>query len=249
MRKIFTGNTLKFKSTNEGANLRLHPKCGTQITNLTPNEKERYKPPPSKSFSTRSRQSVMINNLKLGIEFKNRQYNNLISINENISQMSPYAECPKDSKGCAWKLYLDVISNLTSERYSNFPLFGYGIDPPIRVHLVRYGKPLVFEFSVSTLLQKLNFQAVLNCGLSNKTPSKHIIESCSREILEEMLSISSEKDRADELLDEYLHGFSIKKEAISNNNVPDVIPVRVPFVQRLINTILSPFYQKAAVNI
>ena len=53
---------------------------------------------------------------------------------------------------------MDSISHLTEKTY-RISLFGHGFDPPIRVHLIKNGKALTFEFTICTT-QSLPFQSL-----------------------------------------------------------------------------------------
>ena len=198
-----------------------------------------------KVFSSVSRQSVMIKNLRLGINFKEEQNRTLCEINQNLSHILPYIHSSPPSDNDGWKLYLDSISHLTEKTYSNFPLFGHGFDPPIRVHLIKNGKALTFEFTICTLLKSLPFQSLLHSSVGSNLPSRRLLDDCVKSVLEEMLLVTKEKDKAVQLVTEYENSLSTNYKAIhAFKNVSR----RKTFFERILIGITASLSPKAFSN-
>ena len=92
-----------------------------------------------RSFSAKSKWSVMIKNLKQGLEFMNKQNSNLNEMEQALARwrMSPEATKPYDELSFSAEafLYLQTILTLSEEKMFNHPLFGCGVETPIRIHL------------------------------------------------------------------------------------------------------------------
>ena len=245
MRKILSYINLHNKNYLENKdNTRGYPDIG--IGACLPHKKDVLRPISSdKVFSSVSRQSVMIKNLRLGINFKEEQNRTLCEINQNLSHLLPYAHSSPPSDNDGWKLYLDSISHLTEKTYSNFPLFGHGFDPPIRVHLIKNGKALAFEFTICTLLKSLSFQSLLHSSVGSNLPSKRLLDDCVKSVLEEMLLVTKEKDKAVQLVSEYENCLSTNYKAIhAFKNVPR----KRTFFERILIGITGSLSSKAFSN-
>ena len=71
--------------------------------------------------------------------------------------------------------------------FSNFPLFGDGTEPPIRVHLIQDGVTLTHEFPIAQLLNCLSFKSLLHSGNSLQPPSENLLNSSAQEVMQQML--------------------------------------------------------------
>jgi len=138
-------------------------------------------------LSSRSRQSAMISNLELGLEYANKQFDNLVKINDYINQIISIFYKGRLNFDTGWSIYLEAIAGLSEERFSNFPLFGDGTEPPIRVHLIQDGVALTHEFPIAQLLNCLSFKSLLYSGNSLHPPSESLLNNSSQEVLQQML--------------------------------------------------------------
>ncbi|MBT3666000.1 MAG: hypothetical protein HN548_00855 [Opitutae bacterium] len=167
-------------------------------------------PHPMLPYSSQSRQSVMISNLKLGIEYKSKQYDNLSSINDYLNEIISISNPRRDSNSSTWLIYLQSIASVSGERHLNFPLFGHGVEPPVRVHLVLDGRPQIFEFHVSELLNRTHFKSLMYSGAGTGPPLNELLHDCLSEVMDELLKVSTERSNAELTLDK-LEILSINK--------------------------------------
>lgn len=148
--------------------------------NITSSKSERV-------LSSRSRQSTMISNLELGLEYTNKQYDNLVKINDYINQIISMYYKGRLNFDNGWSIYLEAIAGLSEGRFSNFPLFGDGTEPPIRVHLIHDGVALTHEFPITQLLNCLSFKSLLHSGNSLHPPTEDLLNSSNQEVMQQMI--------------------------------------------------------------
>ena len=177
-------------------------KKGLATTNYSQGDRLKM---PTRLFSSSSRQTVMINNLEQGISYARKQYGNLVGINNHILQI--VSTCMKDRVHIenGWSIFLDSIVVLTEERFSNFPLFGNGTESPIRVHLIREGLRFIHEFPVNSLLSELHFQSLLHSGSEINPPPKKLLDSCTQEIIQQMVLTDRVIEKTSQALNELKH--------------------------------------------
>lgn len=154
------------------------------------------------SFSSRSRQSIMIDNLKTGIEYKTKQYDNLSRINHYLNDIFKISRSSENNQTNAWKIYLQSIASLSEEKYLNLPLFSGGTELPIRVHLILSGIPQTFEFSVCSLLNRVHIKSLMYSGPGTGPPTVALLNSCLTEVMDELLLVSTERTRAKSTLEQ-----------------------------------------------
>jgi hypothetical protein len=129
----------------------------------------------------------MISNLELGLEYTNKQYDTLVKINDYINQIISIYYKGRLNFDNGWSIYLEAIAGLSEGRFSNFPLFGDGTEPPIRVHLIQDGVALTHEFPIAQLLNCLSFKSLLHSGNLLHPPSEDLLNSSTREVMQQML--------------------------------------------------------------
>ena len=132
-----------------------------------------------RSFSAKSKWSVMIKNLKQGLEFMNKQNSNLNEMEQALARwrMSPEATKPYDELSFSAEafLYLQTILTLSEEKMFNHPLFGCGVETPIRIHLNLKGKRFIQEVPVVPLLCQPGFSALAHSGGGIRRPSESLL--------------------------------------------------------------------------
>ena len=153
-------------------------------------------------YSSISRQTVMVKNLKLGIDYKTKQYDHLSSINDYLNDIIRLSNSSRDSNTSSWIIYLQSIATISEATYFNLPLFGHGTEPPIRVHLVLKGTPRTFEFHVSELLNRPHFKSFVHSGVGVGAPSCKLLHDCLKESMDEQIKISFERSKAESILKE-----------------------------------------------
>ena len=244
MRKVLSNNKLLHKMSNTNS---YHCRNNSLISLgvSSSHDKGIRSTQSGKVYSDVSRESVMINNLNHGINFKNEQNRVLCEINQNLSHIVSSPVSRQASADYGWKLYLDSITHLTEKTYSNFPLFGHGFDPPIRVHLIKNGKKLTFEFTICTLLKSLPFQSLLYSSVSSNLPSKQLLDECAKSVLEEMLLVTKEKENAIQLVSEYQDHSRSKNKALYPSKSS---PKGRTFFERILIGITGCIYPRAFSN-
>ena len=165
-------------------------------------------------LSSRSRQSTMISNLELGLEYTNKQYDHLVKINDYINQIISIYYKGRLNFDNGWSIYLESIAGLSEERFSNFPLFGDGTEPPIRVHLIQDGVALTHEFPISQLLNCLSFKSLLHSGNSLQPPSEDLLNSSAQEVMQQMLITDRRTINTEKILEKLKYKSVVKKQLL-----------------------------------
>lgn len=154
------------------------------------------------ALSSQSRQSIMVKNLKHGVDYKTKQYQHLSSINDYLNDIIFMGNSRRDSNSSSWVIYMQAIASMSEANFLNFPLFGYGTEPPIRVHLVLKGNTQNFEFNVSKLLNRPHFKSLVHSGTGMTIPSSKLLHECLKETLDEQLDVSFERREAKKIIGE-----------------------------------------------
>jgi hypothetical protein len=152
----------------------------------------------NRSFSHESKWSVMLNNLRLGMNFIDKQNSNLHEMENSLrlwrGSLESRAERAAQSFFPETALYLQSILRLSEEKLFNHPLFGSGVEPPIRIHLVLRGERFAQEVSVNPLLNKPGFCALVHSGMGASPPSFTHFDSCETEFLNALLQVRQNGD-------------------------------------------------------
>ncbi len=150
------------------------------------------------SFSSQSKWSVMIKNLKHGLAFMNKQNSNLHEMEQTLARwrMSPEATKPYGELSFSPEtfLYLQTILTLSEEKMFNHPLFGSGFETPIRIHLNLKGERFIQEVPVIPLLNQPGFCALAHSGGGVRRPSERLFDSCQLEFMNALLSLNQNLD-------------------------------------------------------
>ena len=165
-------------------------------------------------LSSRSRQSAMISNLELGLEYTNKQYDHLVKINDYINQIISIYYKGRLNFDNGWSIYLEAIAGLSEGRFSNFPLFGDGTEPPIRVHLIQDGVALTHEFPIAQLLNCLSFKSLLHSGNSLQPPSENLLNSSAQEVMQQMLITDRKTVNTEKILEKLKYKSVVKKQLL-----------------------------------
>tara|TARA_B110000008_G_scaffold154307_1_gene155329 strand:- start:1158 stop:1724 length:567 start_codon:yes stop_codon:yes gene_type:complete len=184
----------------------------------------------------------MVKNLKLGIDYKTKQYDHLSSINDYLNNIIRMSNSRKDSYSSSWVIYLQSIASISEATHLNFPLFGHGTEPPIRVHLILKGTAQTFEFHVSKLLNRPHFKSFVYSGASAGVPSCKILYNCLKETMDEQLKISFERSKAESILEE-LEVLTINKAKLLSNKPREKIGNN-SILEKLYLHISSHIFQK-----
>ena len=159
-----------------------------------------------RSFSSQSKWSVMIKNLKQGLEFMNKQNSNLHEMEQTLARWRMSPETTKSNDKLSFSpetfLYLQTILTLSEEKMFNHPLFGSGFENPIRIHLNLKGERFIQEVPVVPLLNQPGFCALAHSGGGVRRPSERLFDSCQLEFMNALLSLNQNLDGMKRQLDE-----------------------------------------------
>ena len=96
-------------------------------------------------------------------------------------------------------LFFQAIEALTERKFKSFPLFGYGHESPMRLHLRIKKQRVTHALNPVPLLSMPAFRSVfLTLGL-NRDADSHVFQQSIKEILNLMMQVRSEEDRLKEL--------------------------------------------------
>lgn len=193
-------------------------------------------------FSSSSRQTVMIRNLQNGLSYVNKQYNNLIEINNHIRSIVSSNYKSRLNSENVWSIYLDSIVVLSEERFTNFSLFGNGSEPPIRIHLIQDGVRFIHKIPVNQLLNCLHFQSLLHSGTQLDPPSENLLHSCIQEVVQQMLLTDREIKKVSDILNVF-NSNSVSKDKLlhGSNRITECEP-HSSFKSSL--TLLNQFFRR-----
>ena len=151
-----------------------------------------------RSFSDESKWSVMLNNLRQGMQFIEKQNSNLHEM-ENSLRLWRGSVLDRGKSTERFfipetALYLQTILRLSEEKLFNHPLFGSGVESPIRIHLAMRGERFVQEIPVIPLLNKPGFCALAYSGSGSSPPSTTHFNTCETEFLNALLQAEQNGD-------------------------------------------------------
>lgn len=152
----------------------------------------------NRSFSHVNKWSVMLNNLRQGLQFIDKQNTNLHEM-ENSLRLWRGSIIDSDKSTTRTfipetALYLQTILRLSEEKFFNQKLFGSGVETPIRIHLVLRGDRFAQEIPVVPLLNKPGFCALAHSGRGSSPPSAAHFNTCETEFLNALLQVEQQRD-------------------------------------------------------
>ena len=147
---------------------------------------------------------MMSNNLQAGLAYKRKQFSGLQDFETIIreiirSNSSPTAGFVTPTCNSKRLLFLQAIEALSLTKFRSFPLFGYGHESPMRLHLKINTKRIIRDFSPSPLLCKPAFRSIRLSLDLNQDVGSTICEESISEILSLMLIVRSEEENLQEL--------------------------------------------------
>ena len=86
--------------------------------------------------------------------------------------------------------FLDSISFLTEQTFLIFHFLDTVLNLPYGFILIKDSKPLTFEFTICTLLKRVNLKSLLHSSSANEVPSRSLLNCVKQDVLEEMLLVS-----------------------------------------------------------
>ena len=152
----------------------------------------------NRSFSHLNKWSVMLNNLRQGLQFIDKQNTNLHEMEKSLrlwrgsilDNVKPTTRpfIPETA------LYLQTILRLSEEKLFNQQLFGSGVESPIRIHLLLRGERFAQEIPVVQLFNKPGFCALAHSGRGSSPPSVAHFNTCETEFLNALLQVEQQRD-------------------------------------------------------
>ena len=146
---------------------------------------------PNRSFSNENKRAVMLRNLRQGMEFVDKQHANLYEMEhslrfwrDGIRDKALDRTVPPETV-----LYLQTILRLSEEKLYHHPLFGSGVEQPIRIHLSMRGERFHQEIPVIPLHNRPGFCALAHSGSGRVPPSTSHFDACETEFLNALLTV------------------------------------------------------------
>jgi hypothetical protein len=184
---------------------RVHPSCVHTPASLGKKDKTHILSP--RSFNGFSTTDLMIRSLEDGLLYVRRQIEGLSDSEVILREMLlPAQSAGKDPLGSyptsKRKFFFESLSSITEGEHKSFPLFGYGHESPMRIHLRINAKRITETLSPVPLLSQASYRSVcLTLGL-NEEVERRITEVSINEILNLMLATRSKEDRLLDLFSE-----------------------------------------------
>ena len=174
----------------------------------------------SHSFSNTSKLTTMIRNLNSGLAYTRKQDANLNEMESFLrawrGSLSPRNGIHDTDLNAVGLLYLPGILKLSEEKLFGHPLFGNGIESPIRVHLKLIEGRFVEEIPVLPLLIQPGFSAIAHSGRALSPPSKEVFDLCETEFLNGLLEIN----KAHRSLERQLSAIQEHQGKLKTNHIP-----------------------------
>ena len=146
---------------------------------------------PNRTFSHESKRAVMLRNLRQGMVFVDKQHANLLEMEQSLRfWRDGIRDKPLDlAVPPETVLYLQTILRLSEEKLYHHPLFGSGVEIPIRIHLSMRGERFQQEIPVIPLHNRPGFCALAHSGSGREPPSSSHFDACETEFLNALLTV------------------------------------------------------------
>ena len=184
---------------------RMQPSC--VHTPSSHGKKENPHDHTARTFNGLSAIDIMLRSLEDGLLYIRRQISGLSDSEVLLREMilpaqsgckDPVRAYPTSKR----KFFFDSLSSITEGEHKSFPLFGYGHESPMRIHLRVKSKRVTETLSPVPLLSQASFRSVcLTLGL-NEDVGRRVTEASINEILNLMLATRCKEDRLLDLFSE-----------------------------------------------
>ena len=169
-------------------------------------------------YSSRSKLEVMADNLRDGLQYVRKQTDNLEAMDQAVGLLrEEYRRKTSLHTSSVSRLRPEILlhhqalNNLSAETLFGHPLFGYGFENPIRIHLKLGSLTKAHSIPISPLLSSHPHRALLASSRWMEPPGQGLFESLGVDLMNFLLTAKKEEDALDrqiqELL-EYGHGRS-----------------------------------------
>lgn len=207
---------------------------GRSTGQLVPSQIKKKAPPTTNiskrsGYSSRSKLEVMADNLRNGLQYVRKQTDNLEAIDQAVGLLrEEYRRKTSLHTSSVSRLRPEILlhhqalNNLSAETLFGHPLFGYGFENPIRIHLKLGSLTKAHSIPISALLSSHPLRALLASSRWMEPPGQGLFESLGVDLMNFLLTAKKEEDALDrqiqELL-EYGHGRS-RLPAPQNSSQP-----------------------------
>ena len=184
---------------------RMHPSCVHTPASLGKKDNSHDLSP--RTFNGFSTTDIMLRSLEDGLLYIRRQISGLSDSEVLLRELilpaqsggkDPLSGHPTSKR----KFFFESLSSITDGKHKSFPLFGYGHESPMRIHLRVKSKRVTENLSPVPLLSQASFRSVcLTLGL-NEDVERRVTEASINEILNLMLATRSREDRLLDLFSE-----------------------------------------------
>ena len=162
-------------------------------------------------YSCRSKLEVMADNLRDGLQYVRKQTGNLEAIDQAVGLLrEEYRKeirlhtTPVSRLRPEILLHHQALNNLSSETLFGHPLFGYGFENPIRIHLKLGCLTRAYSIPISPLLSSHPLQALLASSSWMEPPGQELFESLGVDLMNFLLTAKKEEDALDRQMQELL---------------------------------------------
>ena len=198
-------------------------------------------------YSSRSKLEVMADNLRDGLQYVRKQADNLEAIDltvgllrEEYRKKTSHHHSPVSRLRPEILLHHQALNNLSSETLFGHPLFGYGFENPIRIHLKLGSLTKAHSIPISALLSSHPLRALLASSHWMEPPGQALFESLGVDLMNFLLTAKKEEDALDrqiqELL-EYGHGRSRLPAPQSSSHPKEAEQLSSRLLRRFITTL------------
>ena len=159
-----------------------HPKNSSKITHTN-------------SFNMGTKTDAMLSNLHQCSDYISLQLDSLSKIEGLLGFKNPVLFESDDpltnsrERAATLKLVHSSLLSITDLKYGNHPIFGYGHESPVRLHLVINGKRESHSLPVVPLLSKPGFKSFEITLGAGRDISTGLRESCLEEVLNLMMDV------------------------------------------------------------
>jgi len=201
---------------------------------------------PERSFSQRSRQSVMKDNHRDAFAFMDQQTKVLKDLIKQFQVYTGYREqlpidFPSSQYPDAWSVYLmhaQAVQETISSRYLGKLLFGNGAQPPVRMHLDVKGKVEPFDLPDPTLLSMVSIRAFLAGVSDHRLPSVELGNACMAELLNALVEVQQGKEKLSKVSSPLVSTQPPSRRVIQTHAIS---PQPITWVSKVVNSVRKQF--------
>ena len=224
---------------------------GRSSGQLVPSQIKKKSPPASNpdrqsAYSVRSKLETMKDNLRDGVIYVRKQTENLRSIDHTVSLLrNEYLKVmmshsrPNPGQRPEILLHHQALNCLTSDTFYGHPLFGYGFENPIRIHLKMGSQSKAHSIPIVPLLNSHPLQALLASSKSSQSPGQDLFQSLQVDVLNALLSAKDQENALKLLEVELLRHGDARNRLRTHSEAEGIFKPGSPFgfLRRLLRTL------------